>query len=286
MAVGSPTPTPSTTSTVVVPPFGPTQGVSGADTASAGLYAFLIVVGLIAVSVVIFIAMNRSLKTARTNLGGSILPRREADRIPVAPYDGRRASPRTAMPEPAVAGSVAPEAPELTPAPDAAPSALDNRQPDPAPEFLAAPMPETSSEPAPSPPADGGGSGPFPSPAAPAAAAVPEASPREAAPAAAASEEPAPDVAAPDVAAPDVAAPDVAAPDVAAPDVAASVEPVPDVAAPDVAASVEPVPDVAAPPSGGPSAAADLVPSQEPVPDEPSWWTPRPPDPSSPDSPS
>jgi hypothetical protein len=276
MAVGSPTPTPSTTSTVVVPPFGPTQGVSGADTASAGLYAFLIVVGLIAVSVVIFIAMNRSLKTARTNLGGSILPRREADRIPVAPYDGRRASPRTAMPEPAVAGSVAPEAPELTPAPDAAPRALDNRQPDPASEFLAAPMPETSSEPAPSPPADGGGSGPFPSPAAPAAAAVPEASPREAAPAAAASEEPAPDV----------AAPDVAAPDVAAPDVAASEEPAPDVAAPDVAASEEPAPDAAAPPSGGPSAAADLVPSQEPVPDEPSWWTPRPPDPSSPDSPS
>lgn len=76
---------PSPVPTSVTPGFGPSQGVSGDSGASAGLYAFLLVVALTAVSVVIFIAMNRSLKRARTNLGGSVLPRREADRLPVAP---------------------------------------------------------------------------------------------------------------------------------------------------------------------------------------------------------
>lgn len=76
---------PSPVPTSVTPGFGPTQGVSGDSGASAGLYAFLLVVALVAVSVVIFVAMSRSLQRARTNLGGSVLPRREADRLPVAP---------------------------------------------------------------------------------------------------------------------------------------------------------------------------------------------------------
>jgi hypothetical protein len=79
--VVSPSPT-ATTSGTVTPGFGPSPGDS-ADGASAGLDAFLIVLGLIAFTVVIFIAMNRSLRRMRHNLGGSVLPRREADSLPV-----------------------------------------------------------------------------------------------------------------------------------------------------------------------------------------------------------
>ncbi len=93
LAATSPAPTP--TSTVVTPGFGPTPGGSGDVGASAGLYAFLIVLGLILVTVVIFISMDRSLKRARANLGGSILPRREADRLPVSGLDDRSLPPTT-----------------------------------------------------------------------------------------------------------------------------------------------------------------------------------------------
>lgn len=60
------------------------------DSVSAGLYAFLIIVGLAAFTALIVYFMNRSLKRARQNLGGGVLPRREADQIPIAPGDRDR----------------------------------------------------------------------------------------------------------------------------------------------------------------------------------------------------
>lgn len=67
------------------PGFGPSddQAPGSGDSVSAGLYAFLIVVLLAVALAVILWAMNRSLRRARNNLGGSVLPRREADDQPV-----------------------------------------------------------------------------------------------------------------------------------------------------------------------------------------------------------
>lgn len=78
----SPSPTPPTLN-------GPTENQfnGSGDAYSAGLYAFLIILGLALFTVVIVYFMNRSLKRARQNLGGDVLPRRVADQIPIAPRD-------------------------------------------------------------------------------------------------------------------------------------------------------------------------------------------------------
>lgn len=44
--------------------------------AGAGNWGFFIIIGLIVVSIGLFYAMNRSLRSARRNLGGDQLPRR------------------------------------------------------------------------------------------------------------------------------------------------------------------------------------------------------------------
>lgn len=64
-------------------PFIPQEGVPNSD--GAGLDAFLILVGLILASAGLFFAMNRSLKRARRNLGGDVLPRRRNTGPPVGP---------------------------------------------------------------------------------------------------------------------------------------------------------------------------------------------------------
>lgn len=93
----SPAPTPS--------PFTPTENQfnGSGDPVSAGLYAFLVIVGLAAFTVLIVFFMNRSLKRARRNLGGDVLPRREADQVPVAPRSSDRpdGSDRRSEPPPA-----------------------------------------------------------------------------------------------------------------------------------------------------------------------------------------
>ena len=79
LAAVSPTPSPS-------PGFGPSndnQAPGSGESVSAGLYAFLIILVLAAALALIVWAMNRSLKRARHNLGGSVLPRQESDKIPV-----------------------------------------------------------------------------------------------------------------------------------------------------------------------------------------------------------
>jgi hypothetical protein len=114
MMLASPTPTP-TGATTSTPGFGPDPS-SPSSGASAGLDAFLIVVALIAVTAVIMYSMTKSLKRMRTNLGGNVLPRREADQLPVRPQDPV-ASPH---PEPDVQPPPAAEPPAGVPPPDQA----------------------------------------------------------------------------------------------------------------------------------------------------------------------
>jgi hypothetical protein len=70
LAAAGPT---STASTVPQAPAGTSDDNGGAG---AGSYGFLVIIGLIVFSIVLFVAMNRSLRKARINLGGDQLPRR------------------------------------------------------------------------------------------------------------------------------------------------------------------------------------------------------------------
>jgi hypothetical protein len=84
IAVGStslagPTPSVSATGTATNPaPF--KNDDSGGSASGAGSLAFLIIAGMLVVSVLLFWAMNRSLKRVRRNLGGDPLPRRRGSR--------------------------------------------------------------------------------------------------------------------------------------------------------------------------------------------------------------
>lgn len=51
----------------------------------AGLAAFGVVLLMIALSVLLFLALNRSLRRARRNLGGDVLPRRRPTGRPTIP---------------------------------------------------------------------------------------------------------------------------------------------------------------------------------------------------------
>lgn len=92
------TPVPTGTATHSPPPIQNQIDNSGVG---GGTWAFLVIVGLILVSVLLFWAMNRSLRRARRNLGGEQLPRRGPRRprpvIPVRDDDeggeGRPAHP-------------------------------------------------------------------------------------------------------------------------------------------------------------------------------------------------
>jgi hypothetical protein len=57
-------------------PSAPFQNDDDGDSRGAGSIAFLVILVLIVASVLLFWAMNRSLKRARRNLGGDPLPRR------------------------------------------------------------------------------------------------------------------------------------------------------------------------------------------------------------------
>lgn len=61
-------------------PPSPTGPVDNNGGAGAGSWGLLIVAVLIVVSIALFVAMNRSLKHARHNLGGDQLPRRPSKR--------------------------------------------------------------------------------------------------------------------------------------------------------------------------------------------------------------
>lgn len=82
LAAASPSPGPTT-----AVDNGPTENQfnGSGDSYSAGLYAFLIIVAIAACTALIIFFMNRSLRRARHNLGGDVLPRRERDQIPVGP---------------------------------------------------------------------------------------------------------------------------------------------------------------------------------------------------------
>lgn len=99
LAAASPSPSPTSGYE------GPTENQfnGSGDSVSAGLYAFLIIVGLAAFTALIIFFMNRSLRRARHNLGGDVLPRREADQVPIAPRgraDGTAEPPPPAGDEP------------------------------------------------------------------------------------------------------------------------------------------------------------------------------------------
>lgn len=83
LTVTSPSPSPTPSGAFNGP--NEDQFSGSGDSVSAGLYAFLIIVMLAAFTALIIFFMNRSLKRARQNLGGDVLPRRQADQIPVAP---------------------------------------------------------------------------------------------------------------------------------------------------------------------------------------------------------
>lgn len=70
--------TPTATATSV--PQAPAGTSDNNGGAGAGTYGFLVVVGLIVFSIFLFFAMNRSLRSARHNLGGDQLPRRRPGR--------------------------------------------------------------------------------------------------------------------------------------------------------------------------------------------------------------
>lgn len=91
LAATSPAPGPSPTPS---PQVTENQFNGSGDSYSAGLYGFLVIAALVVAMVVIVFFMNRSLRRARANLGGDVLPRREADRVPTA-----AAPPRTRAPE-------------------------------------------------------------------------------------------------------------------------------------------------------------------------------------------
>ena len=75
LAAVSPSPSPSpAVSGGRVGPFIPID--TAPNQYGAGLLAFLLILGMAVLCVGLFIAMNRSLRRARQNLGGDVLPRR------------------------------------------------------------------------------------------------------------------------------------------------------------------------------------------------------------------
>lgn len=78
--VAGPSPSPSSLSPQQIQ--GPVNDNGGVG---AGTLAFLVIAGLLIVSGLLFVAMNRSLRRARHNLGGDQLPRRPNPRRPVIP---------------------------------------------------------------------------------------------------------------------------------------------------------------------------------------------------------
>ena len=56
------------------------ENQTGGKTTGAGSLAFLVVIGLIVLSIALFWAMNRSLRRVRRNLGGDQLPRPRTQR--------------------------------------------------------------------------------------------------------------------------------------------------------------------------------------------------------------
>jgi hypothetical protein len=68
------------TGTATTPPPAPGGTTDNNGGAGAGSYGLLIILGLIVVSIGLFVAMNRSLRRARRNLGGDLLPRRRGSR--------------------------------------------------------------------------------------------------------------------------------------------------------------------------------------------------------------
>lgn len=98
LAAASPSPAPSPTPS---PQVTENQFNGSGDSYSAGLYGFLVIAALVAVTVVIVLFMNRSLRRARANLGGDVLPRREADRVPSGTAQSERGRGRPAGDAPA-----------------------------------------------------------------------------------------------------------------------------------------------------------------------------------------
>jgi hypothetical protein len=69
-------PTATTTAVPTSVDQGPDGTANNNGGAGAGSWGLLIILGLIVVSIALFYAMNRSLRSARRNLGGDQLPRR------------------------------------------------------------------------------------------------------------------------------------------------------------------------------------------------------------------
>ncbi|HVV30213.1 MAG TPA: hypothetical protein VHC41_04980 [Mycobacteriales bacterium] len=70
------------TGTATAPPPAPNGPADHNDGVGAGTWAFLVIIGLILLSVALFYALSRSLRRARRNLGGDVLPRRRGQRPP------------------------------------------------------------------------------------------------------------------------------------------------------------------------------------------------------------